>query len=236
MSAITPTQANWKNKTLGMLLTQLTAYVLLIAATAIPARGPFPAIPLIVAALVLGEFVLFWPFRGSTLDRAVTVVFGVVSLMFVVVPFPSGDVPPEQMDSHHEAFPWYSWSLAVGFLLIALVIFSFGRQMARENRTHLIRALSHAVTSGVAAIAVAGWCFLPPLGAVLLKGGTIAIVAVAVLVVLALALAVASVLWVRDADPDPAIRYPWIGTGLMPVMMMGVSIAATTLILSRLGA
>ena len=40
-------------------------------------------------------------------------------------------------------------------------------------------------------------------------------------------MAVASTLWVRDADPDPDIRYPWIGTGLMPVMLMGVTIAAT---------
>ena len=46
-------------------------------------------------------------------------------------------------------------------------------------------------------------------------------------------MAVASTLWVRDADPDPDIRYPWIGTGLMPVMLMGVTIAATALVLGR---
>ena len=68
-------------------------------------------------------------------------------------------------------------ALAMGLLLVVLVVFSFGRQMAREKREHLIRALSHAVTSGVAALAVAGWCFLPDLGAMLAKGtvaGTVA--------------------------------------------------------------
>ncbi|MBT1174024.1 hypothetical protein JS530_00565 [Bifidobacterium sp. LC6] len=230
------TQKNWKHKALSMLLTQLTAYVLLIAATAIPTRSMFPAIPLIIAALVLGEFVLFWPFRGSTLDRAVTIAFGVASLIFVAVPFPSNDIPPEQMSKNGDAYPWYSWAVAAGLLLVVLVIFSFGRQMARKERSHLIRALSHAVTSGVAAIAVAGWCFLPALGSMLLKGDTESTITIIALVILALALAVASTLWVRDADPDPTIRHPWIGTGLLPVMLMGVTIASATLILARLGA
>lgn len=51
----------------------------------------------------------------------------------------------------------------MGGLLIVLIIVSFGRQMARENRTHLIRSLSHSVVEGVAMIASAGWCFLPVL-------------------------------------------------------------------------
>ena len=125
-------------------------------------------------------------------------------------------------------------TLLVAIVLVVLVVFSFGRQMAREKREHLIRALSHAVTSGVAALAVAGWCFLPDLGAMLAKGTVAGTVALIILIVLGLALAVASTLWVRDADPDPDIRYPWIGTGLMPVMLMGVTIAATALVLGRI--
>ena len=147
------------------------------------------------------------------LDRIVTLVFGAISLIFVIVPFPTDEVPPDQTAADGSVLPWYSWALAMGLLLVVLVVFSFGRQMAREKREHLIRALSHAVTSGVAALAVAGWCFLPVLG---------------------LVLAVASTLWVRDADPDPDIRYPWIGTGLMPVMLMGATIAATALVLGRI--
>ena len=144
------------------------------------------------------------------------------------------EVPPDQTAADGSVLPWYSWALAMGLLLVVLVVFSFGRQMAREKREHLIRALSHAVTSGVAALAVAGWCFLPDLGAMLAKGTVAGTVALIILIVLGLALAVASTLWVRDADPDPDIRYPWIGTGLMPVMLMGVTIAATALVLVRI--
>lgn len=46
----------------------------------------------------------------------------------------------------------------------------------------------------------------------LAKGTVAGTVALIILIVLGLALAVASTLWVRDADPDPDIRYPWIGT------------------------
>ena len=214
------TQEGWKNKALSMLLAQLTSYVLFIAATVIPSPGTVPIIPLIIAALTLAAFVVFWPFRGSILDRIVTLVFG--------------EVPPDQTAADGSVLPWYSWALAMGLLLVVLVVFSFGRQMAREKREHLIRALSHAVTSGVAALAVAGWCFLPDLGAMLAKGTVAGTVALIILIVLGLALAVASTLWVRDADPDPDIRYPWIGTGLMSVMLMGVTIAATALVLGRI--
>ena len=199
------TQEGWKNKALSMLLAQLTSYVLFIAATVIPSPGTVPIIPLIIAALP-----------------------------FVIVPFPTSEVPPDQTAADGSVLPWYSWALAMGLLLVVLVVFSFGRQMAREKREHLIRALSHAVTSGVAALAVAGWCFLPDLGAMLAKGTVAGTVALIILIVLGLALAVASTLWVRDADPDPDIRYPWIGTGLMPVMLMGVTIAATALVLGRI--
>ena len=180
------TQEGWKNKALSMLLAQLTSYVLFIAATVIPSPGTVPIIPLIIAALTLAAFVVFWPFRGSILDRIVTLVFGAISLIFVIVPFPTGEVPPDQTAADGSVLPWYSWALAMGLLLVVLVVFSFGRQMAREKREHLIRALSHAVTSGVAALAVAGWCFLPDLGAMLAKGTVAGTVALIILIVLAL--------------------------------------------------
>lgn len=227
------TQEGWKNKALSMLLAQLTSYVLFIAATVIPSPGTVPIIPLIIAALTLAAFVVFWPFRGSILDRIVTLVFGAISLIFVIVPFPTSEVPPDQTAADGSVLPWYSWALAMGLLLVVLVVFSFGRQMAREKREHLIRALSHAVTSvwqlspwpaGASYLiwrdARQGhrcgnrcpdhphrldwlWPWLPRCGC---------------------------------ATPiqDPDIRYPWIGTGLMPVMLMGVTIAATALVLGRI--
>ena len=114
------TQEGWKNKALSMLLAQLTSYVLLIAATVIPSPGTVPIIPLIIAALTLAAFVVFWPFRGSMLDRIVTLVFGAISLIFVIVPFPTGKVPPDQTAADGSVLPWYSWALAMGLLLVVL--------------------------------------------------------------------------------------------------------------------
>ena len=173
------TQEGWKNKALSMLLAQLTSHVLLIAATVIPLPGTVPIIPLIIAALTLAAFVVFWPFRGSMLDRIVTLVFGAISLIFVIVPFPTGKVPPDQTAADGSVLPWYSWALAMGLLLVVLVVFSFGRQMVFVRSANILSAHSHAVTSGVAALAVAGWCFLPDLGAMLAKGtvaGTVALI------------------------------------------------------------
>ena len=220
------TQEGWKNKALSMLLAQLTSYVLLIAATVIPSPGTVPIIPLIIAALTLAAFVVFWPFRGSMLDRIVTLVFGAISLIFVIVPFPTGKVPPDQTAADGSVLPWYSWALAMGLLLVVLVVFSFGRQMARENRTHLIRSLSHSVVEGVAMIASAGWCFLPT---VLKAIGTVAFVVVLLVIV---ALAVCSYFWHRDADPEPTARDPWIGIAMLPVMIAGavVGIAALAVV------
>ena len=100
------TQEGWKNKALSMLLAQLTSYVLFIAATVIPSPGTVPIIPLIIAALTLAAFVVFWPFRGSILDRIVTLVFGAISLIFVIVPFPTGEVPPDQTAADGSVLPW----------------------------------------------------------------------------------------------------------------------------------
>ena len=214
------TRDHRKSTVLGMLLAQFTAYVLLIAATVIPGASAMPVVPLIGTAAVLIAFVLYWPLRATATDRYATVVFAILSMAAVVVPVPSLPSP-------------YSWALAVGLLLVALVIFSFGRQMARENRSHLIRSLSHAITSGVIAISVAGWCFLPDFGSVVARSGAFGVIGVIVLVLLGLALAVASILWTRDADPAPTAKHPWIGIGMMPVMLMGVAIAAAMVLLMQ---
>lgn len=133
-----------------------------------------------------------------------------------------------------------AWIAGVGGLLIVLIIVSFGRQMARENRTHLIRSLSHSVVEGVAMIASAGWCFLPVLlptthsraAAMSAASGatvdmfsnvtTTWVVAAIVTVLVAVALTVCSYFWHRDADPEPDARSPWIGLALLPVMLTGL--------------
>lgn len=139
------------------------------------------------------------------------------------------------------------WIAGVGGLLILLIVISFGRQMARENRTHLIRSLSHSVVEGVAMIASAGWCFLPVLlptthsraAAMSAASGatvdmfsnvtTTWVVAAIVTVLVAVALTVCSYFWHRDADPEPDVRSPWIGLALLPVMLTGLAVGLAAL-------
>ena len=139
------------------------------------------------------------------------------------------------------------WIAGVGGLLILLIVISFGRQMARENRTHLIRSLSHSVVEGVAMIASAGWCFLPVLlptthsraAAMSAASGatvdmfsnvtTTWVVAAIVTVLVAVALTVCSYFWHRDADPEPDARSPWIGLALLPVMLTGLAVGLAAL-------
>lgn len=123
------------------------------------------------------------------------------------------------------------WIAGVGGLLILLIVVSFGRQMARENRTHLIRSLSHNVVEGVAMIGSAGWCFLSTLLPIR-SGENVAsiefavspawIVSVIVLLLLIVALDACSYWWNRNADPDPQSKNPWIGIALLPVMISGI--------------
>ena len=103
--------------------------------------------------------------------------------------------------------------------------------MARENRTHLIRSLSHNVVEGVAMIGSAGWCFLSTL--LPIRSGENAAsaefavspawtVSVIVSLLLIVALDACSYWWNRNADPDPQSKNPWIGIALLPVMISGI--------------
>lgn len=206
---------------------EVAAYVLVLVAGLGSTSLPLHDIPQLVILLL---FMVYWPFRGTVLDRVVTIIFGLASLACAVFPFAERFM--KQNGSSYQPQQWDFWALAAGALLVVLVIFSFARQMLREDRSHLIRALSHAVTSGVAAIAVAGWCFLPDLYALVMKGNVAAIVALVVIALLAVALGVASYFWVRDADPAPTALRPWIGIGLLPVMLMGVTIPVATLLIN----
>ena len=227
--------------TAPMLLTQVIAYVALIVAGALPLAagwtdgasvgfgGQVPCV--IVVAVVLAAFMAYWPLRASLADRIAAVVFGVASLLFAITPlvWTMGLMERDPKFAQCDA-----WALGAGGLLVLLVVFAFGRQMAREERSHLIRGLSHAVTAGTAAISAAGWAFLPVLLAVVPTRGMIGIAALIVIVLFAAALAYASVFWHREMDPDPATKRPWMGVGLLPVMLMGATVAIAALLLMRL--
>lgn len=236
----------------GALIVQLAAYVVLVLAGVVPvvtgwyqglsasgglAAGAAPVIILALLAMI-GVHVC-WPFRSGRASLWISLLFGAVSMIFAVTPLACmiglTDAGPGNTGvgaGKLAGRPWTTWAVAAGVLLVLLVVVSFGRQMARKDRSHLIRALSHSVTGGTAAIAAAGWCFLPEMVCTAMHGSVAAWIAVAVVVVLGAAMAFASTYWVRDADPEPGARQPWAGIALLPVLFLGVAVAAAMMLIT----
>lgn len=220
---------------------QVVAYVVLVACSvASPARDagaavsmPFTAVGVL---LMMVAFLICSPLRDGVPGRVIAAVCGVISLVFAVVPSIGGVIFPAEATGAEGAaeavYPQEVWAAGVCGLLVALVIVSFARQMAREERSHLIRSLSHGVMGGVACIAAPGWCFLPDLIGACAGGGAGAAdwAAVAVVVVAAVVLAVCSLLWTGDANPPEGAVRPGIGLGLLPVMALGSVIAVAGLV------
>ena len=186
---------------------QVCAYVVLVAVSACsPLRDlqgavhvAYTTVP-VVAAMAL--FTWCSSLRDGLAGRVIAAVAGALSLACAVgqslgaLFFPVRATGAEGTEPVG-FYPQETWAAGVVGLLVALVLVSFARQMAREDRSHLIRSLSHGVTGGVAMIAAPGWCFLPDLfaGCRAADGGpalTAALVACAVIVVLAVLLAAAS--------------------------------------------
>ena len=89
----------------------------------------------------------------------VSVVAGLLSVVCATTVMLGRAIFPAGLGNEDTFWMQEGWIAGVGGLLILLIVVSFGRQMARENRTHLIRSLSHNVVEGVAMIGSAGWCF-----------------------------------------------------------------------------
>ncbi|PLS28753.1 hypothetical protein [Bifidobacterium parmae] len=239
------TVSQWNAKRGTMLAAQALAYVLLIVVGAVwglAGAGAGIVMQLagtVLLAVALVLFHVFWPFRATIIDRVIGLVAGALSLVFVAFPA-AGDVIMVQDDTRAALFDTDSgeirWAAAVAGLLVVLTIVSFGRQMLREERSHLIRALSHCVTGGAASIALAGWYFIPYVvsGGLAVSGGLFAGV-IAVMALFALMLAYASVWWLKELDPDPAVRAPWVGVALLPVMFYGLVVFAAALFLQIVG-
>ena len=236
-----------------VLAIQIIAYVVLVALALVPgmmygdaakpAAVPFTIIASLAMVVLL---VVFSPFRDGVAGHVIAAIAGLLSaicattVMLGNVIFPAGLYIGRAFGSR-----WQKPAQIAGG--IVLIIVSFGRQMARENRTHLIRSLSHSVVEGVAMIASAGWCFLPVLlptthskaAAMSAASGatvdmfsnvtTTWVVAAIVTVLVAVALTVCSYFWHRDADPEPDARSPWIGLALLPVMLTGLAVGLAAL-------
>ncbi|MBW3094416.1 hypothetical protein KIH75_03440 [Bifidobacterium sp. 64T4] len=197
-----------------------------------------------VALVVLVAFHVCWPFRAGLADRIIGVVAGLLSLVFVSTTLGEKLVPSNEKIMNDEllrnTYPMMCWAAAVAGLLVLLTVVSFGRQMLREERSHLIRALSHCVTGGAASISLAGWVFLPYVvvtgqfaGSKAITGKFVALVVA--MVVVALLLAYASVFWMKELDPAEDAREPWIGVAMLPVMLFGLVVFAAALLVQIVG-
>lgn len=224
------------------LLAQVIVEALLVAGTmALAATGSGRNLQLL---LVLGELAvvvlaIFWPFRTGKAERAIVVVFGTLSVLAASSWGWFGEIAP--MPDGYTSFltrthGLINWAVAAGMLLVALTVVSFVRQMARAERSHLIRALSHGMTGGVAAIAVAGWLFMPDLAAFAMTASPWHVAVIMALLVIGLAaLDYASISWMRELDPDPVARAPHVGAALLPVMFSGLVVALLAIAVQVLG-
>ena len=144
----------------GKVLTiQIVAYVVLVALALIPGiTYGDPAKPAVVSFSVIGSLamiallVAFSPFRDGAAGHVIAVVAGLLSVVCATTMMLGRAIFPAGVDGSRNFSMEEGWIAGVGGLLIVLVIVSFGRQMARENRTHLIRSLSHGVVEGAAMI------------------------------------------------------------------------------------
>ena len=218
---------------------QIAAYVVLVVLALIPGisygNTEEPAIVsfTVVASVVIALLAVFNPFRDGVVGHVISVVAGLLSVVCATTVMLGRAIFPAGLGNEDTFWMQEGWIAGVGGLLILLIVVSFGRQMARENRTHLIRSLSHNVVEGVAMIGSAGWCFLSTL--LPIRSGENAAsaefavspawtVSVIVSLLLIVALDACSYWWNRNADPDPQSKNPWIGIALLPVMISGIVI------------
>ena len=194
---------------------QIAAYVVLVVLALIPGisygNTEEPAIvsfTVVASVVMIALLAVFNPFRDGVVGHVISVVAGLLSVVCATTVMLGRAIFPAGLGNEDTFWMQEGWIAGVGGLLILLIVVSFGRQMARENRTHLIRSLSHNVVEGVAMIAVSpAWT-----------------VSVIVSLLLIVALDACSYWWNRNADPDPQSKNPWIGIALLPVMISGIVI------------
>ena len=146
---------------------QIAAYVVLVVLALIPGisygNTEEPAIvsfTVVASVAMIALLAVFNPFRDGVVGQVISVVAGVLSVVCATTMMLGRAIFPAGLGDEDTFWMQEGWIAGVGGLLILLIVVSFGRQMARENRTHLIRSLSHNVVEGVAMIGSAGWCFL----------------------------------------------------------------------------
>lgn len=227
----------------GLVLVQCVCLLALAATSALTVRMGWGMQPVAAAVLVsIVVFLVFWPLRGTVVDRVLSFVVGVLAVGFAATSL--GDLTFYPRLTSREMslgglnvamYPYARWASAFVILLVAITIVGFARQMAREERSHLVRSLSHSMLSAVACASAAGWTFLPRmLSQWRGRPGSAAILCIVIGLGFVLALIVASYLWWREEDSDPSVRAPWVGFALLPVLLSGLVAYGCSLALTLL--
>lgn len=126
-------------------------------------------ITLTICMLVLLTFLAFWPLHGNMIDRAIALFAGLASTWYATFALKRWLPQSVIMDNDTVSMskfiaaihPYERWAVSFALILVAATFVTFIRQMLRENRTNLVRNLSHTLTASIACAALPGWLFLP---------------------------------------------------------------------------
>lgn len=211
---------------LAVAVTQIAAYALLIGLVgglgALTQAGVIASG--VLAALAVAVMIVAWPFANGVTQtvfaRALAVIVFAAAVVFVV----PGGIPDSTA-----TFTRWSWFMIVAFLVI--IVASFGHQMWRKDRSHLIVSMSTGLIVSACALGAACWLFLPSLMHGLLSapdGSWIALALLVVVIALGVLLLIASGSWWNEIDGPSA--YSWLGMGVMPVMLLGYAVYVAALV------
>lgn len=223
-------QRNAMHNHITIVVTQFIALALLVAAAALPFATAKAV--LTVCVLILLALITFWPLQGSTADKAIPFLAGLASMWCATLALkgwlPSSVIDGESEVSIHKFVaairPYERWAVNFALILVAATFISFARQMFRENRSNLVRNLSHCLTASIACAALPGWLFLPSIirftfsVRILELGVLVGVIGLFAVIILA----GLSHLWVKDAKYNSGMIFPQIGTALIPIMMGGM--------------
>lgn len=219
---------------LAMIASQIFVVILIAGASALPIATA--KITLVVCALILLTFLTFWPLHGNVIDRAIALLSCIASAWCATLAL-KGWLPQSVIIDNETVSmskfiaairPYERWAVSFALILVAATFITFLRQMLRENRTNLVRNLSHTLTASIACAALPGWMFLPSIIRFMpsLRNTDGGIFVAALCILMVILLSGFSYLWVRNncknyyennVTRDVAIS-------LLPIMFSGMLI------------
>lgn len=233
------TNLDKKNKsrhasTIAMIASQIVVVLLLAIAAALPVATA--KITLTLCMIILLTFLALWPLHGNIVDRIIALCSGIASTWCATFAL-KGWLPQSVIIDNETVSmskfiaaikPYERWAVSFALILVAATFITFLRQMLRENRTNLVRNLSHTLTASIACAALPGWMFLPSIIRFMpsLRNTEGGILVAALCVLMVILLSGLSYLWVRNncknyyennVTRDVAIS-------LLPIMFSGMLI------------